>query len=175
MSAAAVPRIPADRASFVERFGAVVEHSPWVAERAFSHGPFADVVDLHAAFDAELRAATTDLQLDVLRAHPELAAERVIPRGELTPESRSEQAGAGLDALADERRLALAAQLAAYRGRFGFPFIACVRDHGSVAALEGLVAERVGRAPEAELATALAEVSSIARHRLVDLVDGSPA
>ncbi len=117
-------------------------------------------------------AASREAKLAVLNAHPELAAERVIPRESLTAESRSEQAGAGLDRLTDERRLALAAQLAAYRERFGFPFIVCVRNHGS-AVLEALVAERVTRDPEAELVTALAEVSAIAYHRVVDLVEGA--
>jgi OHCU decarboxylase len=165
--------IPAARDAFVARFGGVVEHSPWVAEQAFDDGPFADVAALHAAFDARLRAAPHDAQLAVLCAHPELAAERVIPRDALTDESRSEQARAGLDQLADERRLALAATLATYRERFGFPFIACVRDHGTVAALEGLAQARVSGTPEAEFATALDEVSAIARHRLVDLVEGA--
>lgn len=165
--------IPTELDAFVERFGSVVEHSPWVAEQVFADGPFGDAAALHAAFEARLLAAPRDAQLAVLNAHPELAAERVIPRDALTAESRSEQAGAGLDQLADERRTALAATLATYRERFGFPFIACVRDHGSVAALEGLTAERVGRDPDTEFVTALAEVSAIARHRITDLVEAA--
>lgn len=172
MMAAATP-IPTDRDAFVERFAGVVEHSPWVAEQAFADGPFHTATDLHLAFDARLRAAPHDAQLAVLNAHPELAAERVIPRESLTAESRSEQAGAGLDTLADDRRVALAATLATYRERFGFPFIACVRDHGSVSALEGLAAARVEQPPEVEFETAISEVSAIARYRLVDLVEGT--
>lgn len=166
-------RIPTDPGPFVARFGGVVEHSPWVAERAFLDGPFGDALQLHAAVHRALLSAERDLQLEVLRAHPELAAERVIPPGSLTPESCREQAGAGLDALAEERRRALAATLAAYRERFGFPFIACVRDHGSVRALEELVHERVRREPGHEFETALFEVSAIARHRIRDLVEAA--
>lgn len=163
--------IPTEAGVFVARFGGVVEHSPWVAERAFVDGPFADALELHAAFDRALHAAERELQLEVLRAHPELAAERVIPRAALTPESRREQAGAGLDALADERRRALAATLTTYRERFGFPFIACVRDHGSVHVIEELAHERVHRDADLEFETALREVSAIARHRIRDLVE----
>lgn len=166
-------RIPTEAGAFVARFGGVVELSPWVAEAAFAEAPFEDADALHAAFDRALRAAPHEAQLEVLRAHPELAAERVIPREELTAESRAEQATAGLDALADERRLALAATLASYRERFGFPFIVCVRDHPSIGAIEELAHERVQRDPEAEFATALHEVSAIARHRIRDLVEGA--
>ncbi len=88
-------RIPTQAGAFVARFGGVVELSPWVAERAFLDGPFIDALSLHAAFPRALHAAERELQLEVLRAHPELAAERVIPREALTAESRSEQASAG--------------------------------------------------------------------------------
>ncbi|MBO9532916.1 MAG: 2-oxo-4-hydroxy-4-carboxy-5-ureidoimidazoline decarboxylase [Solirubrobacteraceae bacterium] len=169
--ASAAGVIPTDREAFVARFGSVVEHSPWVADQAFDDGPFGSAAEVHAAMATRLMAAPREAQLTVLNAHPELAAERAIPRESLTAESRSEQAGAGLDRLSDERRVALAAQLDAYRRRFGFPFIVCVREHGS-SALEGLVHERVVNDPEAELATALAEVSAIAYHRIVDLVEG---
>lgn len=166
-------RIPTQAGAFVARFGGVVELSPWVAERAFLDGPFIDALSLHAAFHRALHAAERELQLEVLRAHPELAAERVIPREALTAESRSEQASAGLDRLADERRLALAQTLATYRERFGFPFIVCVRDHGSIEVIEELAHERAQRDPDLEFATALHEVSAIARHRIHDLVHGA--
>ncbi|MFT4035519.1 MAG: 2-oxo-4-hydroxy-4-carboxy-5-ureidoimidazoline decarboxylase [Patulibacter sp.] len=158
-----------DRAAFVARFGDVVEYSPWVAEAAYGEAPFADLAALQAAFAAVLRAAPRERQLEVLRAHPDLA---VHERGgqELTAESASEQAGAGLDALPDAERLAFAAELDAYRERFGFPFIACVRDHGGKG-LRELLAERIGGEPEAELALALSEVCAIAGHRLADLVE----
>jgi OHCU decarboxylase len=159
--------LPADRAAFVARFGGVVEDSPWVAEAVWEQRPFADVDELHAAFERVLRDAPEDARLAVLRAHPELA---VAGGGapELSPESAREQAGAGLDRLEAERRESLAAGLRAYRERFGFPFVACVRDHGG-AGLEELLAARAGADPAREQGVALREVSAIARHRLRDL------
>lgn len=157
-----------DRAAFVERFGAVAEHSPWVADAAYDQGPFATLAQLHAAFQEALLRAPVDRQLAVLRAHPDLAvAERA--KQQLTQESAREQTGAGLDRLADDARLGLAAALTAYRDRFGFPFIACVRDHGGQGIPE-LVAARIDASPDEARAVALAEVSSIIRHRLTDLV-----
>ncbi|MBJ7472352.1 MAG: 2-oxo-4-hydroxy-4-carboxy-5-ureidoimidazoline decarboxylase [Solirubrobacteraceae bacterium] len=161
-----------DRAAFVARFGSVVEHSPWVAGAAYDAGPFADLAQLHGAFSTALLSAPVEQQLAVLRAHPDLAvAERAAQA--LTDESAREQAGAGLDRLADEARLSLADALTVYRDRFGFPFIACVRDHGG-AGLAELVDARLGSTPEQELAVALAEVSSIVFHRLSDLLAEDP-
>jgi 2-oxo-4-hydroxy-4-carboxy-5-ureidoimidazoline decarboxylase len=161
--------IPEEYEAFVRRFGGVVEHSPWVAEQAFEDGPFNDAATLHAAFQARLFAASHAAQLAVLLAHPELATSKALTTA-LTAESTSEQAGAGLDRLAEDRRLALAAALREYRERFDFPFIACVRDHGG-ATLDDLVATRLHADPAAEFKVALTEVSAIARHRIQDLVE----
>lgn len=162
---------PIEPGPFVAALGSVVEHSPWVAEQAFESRPFADLAELHAAFESALLAAPLEAQLAVLRAHPDLAVGGAQP-AVLTAESQAEQAGAGLDRLEEERREALALSLAEYREKFDFPFIACVRDHGG-AGLEELLASRIGGTPGAERAIALREVSSIARHRLADVVGES--
>ncbi len=174
MTAAHSPLLaPTDQEAFVAALGGIVEHSPWVAEQAFAQAPFADLTELHGAFAGALLAAPHEAQIAVLRAHPDLAVSSdALPA--LTPESASEQAGAGLDRLDDDRRRALATMLAEYRARFGFPFIVCVRDHGG-AGLETLAASRLHGTPEQELQTALGEVISIARHRLSDLVHEAAA
>lgn len=160
--------LPHDRATFVARLSGVVEDSPWVAEAVWDAGPFDDVAALHAAFRRVLLDAGEDRQREVLRAHPELAVAGGVDPETLSTASASEQAGAGLDRLDVERRETLAAALRDYRGRFGFPFVACVRDHGG-AGLGELLAGRAGAAPDDELRTAIDEVSAIARHRLEDL------
>src|ERR1700710_402766 len=97
-----------DQGAFVERFGGVVEHSPWVAEAAWSWRPFRSFDALYLAFDAALRAAPASAQLAVLQAHPDLATDGPAVTASLTAESRGEQAGAGLDQLTESSRLALA-------------------------------------------------------------------
>src|SRR5690606_33290239 len=64
---------PTDRDAFVRELGSIVEHSPWVAERAFADGPFGGLPELHAAFERALLGAPVDRKLAVLRAHPDLA------------------------------------------------------------------------------------------------------
>ena len=74
---------------FVARFGGVFEHSPWVAERAWGRRPFDSVERLHASMLQLVGEASTEEQLALLRAHPELAG-REAAKGALTPDSSTE-------------------------------------------------------------------------------------
>ena len=156
-----------NRTGFATTLGFAFELSPWVVQRAYDAAPFDSVEALHAATMAVLEAAPEAERLALIRAHPELASKAAIDKT-LTAESNAEQASAGLDKLTPEEFERFHALNAAYRERFGFPFVACVRDHGG-AGLEELLAARAGAAPDDELRTALHEVSAIARHRLEDL------
>lgn len=155
-----------DRGRFVELFGGLYEHSPWAAERAFGKRPFRDEAVLAAAFAAVVDEASEGERLALIRAHPELAGEKLRARA-LTASSMSEQASVGLDRLSaveidDWTRLN-----AAYRARFGFPFVICVRLHSKdeiIAALN----RRLASDPKAEAAEAIAQIHDIARLRLAD-------
>ena len=97
------------KAEFVERFGGVFEHSPWIAERAWSLelGPAHDTaIGLHSALCRIFRRASDEERLGVLKAHPDLAG-RLAAAKQLTAASAGEQASAGLDALTDAERAAL--------------------------------------------------------------------
>jgi 2-oxo-4-hydroxy-4-carboxy-5-ureidoimidazoline decarboxylase len=153
-----------DRAAFAARFGGVFEHSPWVAERAWAARPFAGLAALHAALVQAMRGGSEAEKTALLRAHPELAG-REAKEGRLTAASTGEQKSAGLDRLdADEMRR-LSEMNAAYRAKFGFPFIIAVRARTKDEILAAF-ARRLARAPAEERATALAEVETIARIRL---------
>jgi adenine deaminase len=152
-----------DRSAFIERFGALFEHSPWVAEAAWREGGFADADELYAALRAAMYAAPPERRLELIRAHPDLG-ERVRP---LTDASWGEQAGAGLDRLSPAQAARLLELNAAYREKFGFPFVICVREHTTDSILAN-AAERLGHEPGAEVEAALAEIAKIARLRLED-------
>ena len=151
-------------AAFVARYASVVEHSPWVVERAAVRRPFADVGE---AIMAVLDAATPEERLSVIRAHPELAGRAAIA-GTLTAESQSEQASAGLDRMTPEEFEHFHALNAAYRERFGFPFVICVRRTDRAGILRAM-AERLEHDQETEIATALTEIGHIVRLRLETL------
>jgi chitin deacetylase len=161
--------MPRDR--FVERFDGVVEHSPWVAERAWALelGPAHDSAEgLAGALARILRTASEEERLGVLRAHPDLAGKLAQAR-RLTADSAAEQASAGLDALTDAERERFAALNASYMGRHGIPFIIAVRDHSKEAILQAFE-RRVGHDTATERAEAIAQVERIVLHRLKALL-----
>jgi OHCU decarboxylase len=153
-----------DREAFVERYGGIFEGSPWVAEAAWERRPFGDPGELHAAMSAAVHAAPRDHQLALIRAHPDLAGRAAIA-GELTAHSSGEQAAAGLDRLTPEEHAAFTAANAAYRERFGFPFVICVREHTKESILAA-AQERLHHDQEREIGAALAEIAKIAGLRL---------
>lgn len=152
------------KADFVARFGGLFEHSPWVAERAADLRPFGDI---HAGLMAALHGASRDEQIEVIRAHPELAGKAAIDRT-LTDASAAEQAAAGLDRLTEEEFERFHTLNARYRERFGFPFIICVRltDRAGILAAMQL---RLANDRDQEIAAALTEIGEIVRLRLEDL------
>lgn len=157
-----------DQQQFVQQLGFVFEHSPWIAAEAWHARPFAGVAELHAAMCAVMYAAPPDRQLALIRAHPDLAGKAAVA-GELTRESRMEQSSAGLDRLSPEEFAAFTRMNAAYREKFGFPFIVCVREHTKDSILANF-AGRLAHSRDEEIATALGEIAKIARLRLQDAI-----
>ncbi|NKN35777.1 2-oxo-4-hydroxy-4-carboxy-5-ureidoimidazoline decarboxylase [Agrobacterium sp. a22-2] len=156
-----------DRNDFVARFGGVFEHSPFIAERAYDAGMIDEpltALDIHDALCATFRTASDAERLGVLRAHPDLAGKLAIA-GELTEDSRREQAGAGLDRLSPEEHARFSELNAAYVAKFEFPFIIAVKGLNKNDILSAFEA-RIDNTREAELATASAQVEKIARLRL---------
>ncbi len=155
---------------FVERFGGIFEHSPWIAERAFALelGPAHDcAAGVHNALCRVFRSATEEERLGVLTAHPDLAG-KLAQAGRLTSESTSEQASAGLDLLTDEERETFSTLNAEYVAKHGFPFIIAVRDHDKASILAAFYT-RIGHGRDEEFGEACRQVERIARFRLEDL------
>jgi OHCU decarboxylase len=160
-----------DRVTFVEAFGSIFEHSPWVAERAhrLELGPAHDcVAGVHNALCRAFRSAHDERRLAVLTAHPDLAGKLAAAK-RLTTESTAEQASAGLDALLDSERQILTDLNAQYTEKFGFPFIIAVKDN-TKASIFTAFKSRISNERDAEFATACAQVERIAWHRLTEIL-----
>ncbi|TFL10224.1 2-oxo-4-hydroxy-4-carboxy-5-ureidoimidazoline decarboxylase [Pusillimonas caeni] len=153
---------------FVNLLGGIFEHSPWVAEQVASARPFRDIDSLHQAMVERIAAAGPEAQRALIRAHPELAGKAAV-RGELTPESTSEQQGAGLDRCTPEEYSTLTALNQAYREKFGFPFILAVRGHDRQSVIREF-RRRLALSPPEETAECLEQIYKIGRFRLDDLV-----
>ena len=152
--------------AFVTATGATYEHSPWIAERTLSQKPFASVDELARAMSGVVRGATREEQLGLIRAHPDLVG-RLAKEGKLTRESTAEQSAAGLAALTEAEAALFEHHNAAYRARFGFPFVICARENKKEAILAAFP-KRLQNTVDQEIETALAEIDKIALLRLRD-------
>ena len=156
-----------DYGAFVQTFGHVFEHSPWIAERAWNARPFESPEALHATMIKVVRAASPEEKRRLLNAHPELAGKEARARA-MTQDSVAEQGSAGLDRLSEEDFVRFDRLNAAYREKFGFPFIIAVRGRTKpeiVAAFE----RRLANEPGTELNAALDEIAAITRMRMEGL------
>jgi 2-oxo-4-hydroxy-4-carboxy-5-ureidoimidazoline decarboxylase len=162
-----------NRDEFVSRFGSVFESSPWVAERAWGSWPFGGFSELYGAMVEAVDEAPEERRMDLIQAHPDLAGKAAVA-GELTPESRGEQASAGLDRLTPEEYETFTRMNQTYRERFGFPMIVCVREHTKESILQN-AESRLGNPWEEEVEVALGEIAKIARLRLQELVETDEA
>lgn len=161
-----------DRDTFVRLLGGIFEHSPWVAEAAFSARPVRDVEQLHRVMCAAVSAAPRERRLALIQAHPDLAGKAALA-GELTKASSREQSGAGLDRLSPDDYSRFHVLNDAYRRRFRFPFIIAVRGYSASGILKEFE-RRLNHEPDQEEQEALAQIERIALFRLQETVLTEP-
>jgi 2-oxo-4-hydroxy-4-carboxy-5-ureidoimidazoline decarboxylase len=130
-----------DETDFVDALGDIYEHAPWAAARAWAARPFASVTALHHALHNAVRGQTPAERLAFFNRHAE-----------------PDQPG-------------LRDQLAAYRARFGFPFILCTTGLTALAIRHALE-QRLKRDLASERDATMREISLIARHRLASRLHG---
>ena len=155
--------------AFVAALGDVFEHAAWVAEQAAAGRPYPTIEALHEAMLGAVAKAPAETQLAFMRAHPELGSR--VQRGDMTADSQAEQGSLGLDRLSEEEFNRFSKLNAAYRDKFGVPFIICVRRHTRDSILTQYE-RRLSNDTGAERATALREIGFITRLRLVAKADG---
>lgn len=155
----------------------IYEHSPWIAEAALAHRPFATLAQLKYAMVQALEAAGTDTQLKLIRAHPELAGKAMVAKA-LTAESTNEQNRAGLTSCTPDEFARIQQLNHDYNARFGFPFILAVRGpRGTGLNKQQIIdtfARRLANHPEFERAEALRNIHRIAEIRLNEKFGAEP-
>src|SRR6478735_535577 len=156
---------------FVALLAGTYEHSPWVSERAWPRGPFLTLAQLKRTLVEVVTEADRDEQLALLRSHPELAG-KAMAAGTMTAESSHEQGRVGLTACMPAELAQIAKLNAAYRDRFGFPFMLAVRGpRGTGLTKAQIIAtfeRRLDNHPDFEFAEALRNVHRVAELRLDD-------
>ncbi|MEH6826163.1 MAG: 2-oxo-4-hydroxy-4-carboxy-5-ureidoimidazoline decarboxylase [Motiliproteus sp.] len=158
------------RAAFIRQFGAIYEHSPWIAEQAWDRGlsPAHNTVEgLHRLLAEILERSDHPTQLTLVNAHPDLAGSAALA-GELSPASNAEQAGAGIQHCSAAEFARFRQLNQAYQAKFGFPFIKAVKGSHREQILAAFEA-RLQHSPAQEFQHALAEINKIALLRLQTL------
>ncbi|MFY9953545.1 2-oxo-4-hydroxy-4-carboxy-5-ureidoimidazoline decarboxylase [Bradyrhizobium sp.] len=156
------------KSDFVTALANVFEYSPWIAEQTAAARPFAGVTALFAAMKAAVDCAPSELRLALIKAHPDLASKTQRAAG-LTAESDAEQNSVGLDSLSDAEYTAFERANDAYRSKFGFPYIVCVRRQTKASILRDFE-RRLPNDASAEMQTSIEEICRIAALRLDQLV-----
>jgi 2-oxo-4-hydroxy-4-carboxy-5-ureidoimidazoline decarboxylase len=158
------------KADFVAALANIFEYSPWIAEKAAEARPFAGVTQLFEAMCRVVETAAPGQRLALIKAHPDLADK--THRGDLlTAESNAEQNSVGLDRLSDAEYEAFDKVNNAYRAKFGFPYIVCVRRQTKDSILADFE-RRLPHDPATEVAASIAEICRIAALRIDLLVGG---
>ncbi|WP_404427348.1 2-oxo-4-hydroxy-4-carboxy-5-ureidoimidazoline decarboxylase [Ureibacillus chungkukjangi] len=144
---------------FVEVFGEIFEHSPWIAQKAVAKRPFNTFEEAFEIMRAIVAEASYDQQLTLILEHPELGK-----RIKMSEASVREQNGAGLDSLSPEEFEDFSVTNKAYMAKFEFPFIIAVAGKDKNDILHAMK-ERLNNSRETEFETALREIYKIARLR----------
>ena len=164
----------ASRADFVAALSGVAERSPWVVGAAAARRPFASVEALCAALEDAVRDADDERRLALIRAHPELGGAEA-QAGVMTSESDAEQGRLGLLALDVEDGARLARLNAAYRRRFGFPFMIALDTVFDLDAVFDAFERRLRDTRKAEVEAAIDQICAVMRRRAHHLVAGGRA
>ncbi|OOG36756.1 2-oxo-4-hydroxy-4-carboxy-5-ureidoimidazoline decarboxylase [Polaromonas sp. A23] len=153
------------------------EHSPWITKTAMAQRPFRSLAQLKHVLAGIVRQAGREAQLELIRAHPELAGKAMVSKT-LTAESTNEQGKAGLADCTPEEFAKIQALNTAYNTKFGFPFILAVRGpRGNGLGRREIIetfARRLDNHPDFELAEALRNIHRIAELRLNDKFGAEP-
>jgi allantoate deiminase/N-carbamoyl-L-amino-acid hydrolase len=166
-----------DAGTFTEILHGLYEHSPWIPQRAAAQRPFRTIDELKLGLQTVVAQASSEEQLGLIRAHPELAGKAAVA-GDLTPESTGEQAKAGLNLCSKEEFAALQELNASYNSKFGFPFILAVKGgDGKGLTRQAIIAafrRRLRNQADDEQREALRQINRIAEMRLNALLSYVP-
>ncbi len=158
-----------DRSQLIQALGEIFEHTPTVAAQVWCQRPFVSIEDLHQKMMTIVLGFDREQKLALVRAHPDLGS-----KVKMAAASVQEQSGAGLDRLSEDEYVRFQQLNRSYLEKFGFPFIIAVKNHTKSSILAAFD-RRLQNSADAELTTAIEEISQIARLRLLAIIDSPSA
>jgi OHCU decarboxylase len=153
---------------FTEVFGNVVQNVPWAVQRALEQRPFADTMALREAFQDAVLTGSSEQQLQLIRAFPDLGAEDETGHALAVDH-------VALSNLDEDDHNDVVELSTAYREHFDFPLIICAKETERFDRVLRNGWSRMDNSPAAEKAFALIEIAKIVNYRFSDLVaDANP-
>ena len=156
---------------YMQIFGNLYEHSPWVAESTYdsvlNSSVYNNLVDFHTLLSGNMLASDGDLQEDLIKSHPMLAGKKA-QKNELTEFSTSEQKSAGLNDCTEDEVTLFQELNHQYIDKFGFPFIMAIKEKNKSEIKAGFI-ERQSNSMKQEKQNALAEINKIAWLRIKEI------
>ena len=154
------------KSEFIKVFSNIFENSIWISEELYKLKPFDSFDDLSTKIMDIFENATKEKQIEILRAHPDLANKTRI--GSLTTDSKKEQSSAGLDKCTEEEFNEFKNLNFKYKKRFRFPFIIAVKDKSKLEILSSF-RKRISYDINIEFEEAKKQVKKIANLRLNEI------
>ena len=169
-------KLPTDLAKhsakeFMETFGNIYEHSPWVAEQALKqvlgNNEYNDLEMFHQLLCKVMLQANNDLQDNLILSHPMLAGKKAQKK-ELTDFSTIEQKSAGLNDCNDSEIELFEELNHKYFVKFNFPFIMAVKEKNKSEILLSYKSRQENTISQERL-NALSEINKIAWLRIKEI------
>ena len=154
------------KSEFIKVFGNIFESSSWISEELYKFKPFISFEDLSAKILDIFENTTKKNQIEILRAHPDLADKTKIRS--LTTDSKNEQNSANLDKCAPDEFNEFKNLNFKYKKKFGFPFIFAVKDKSRLEILTSF-RKRISYDINVEFEEAKKQVKKIASLRLMEI------
>jgi|TARA_B100000959_G_scaffold276840_1_gene332304 2-oxo-4-hydroxy-4-carboxy-5-ureidoimidazoline decarboxylase len=154
------------QSEFIEMFDNIFEKTKWIAEKLFDQKPFDSFEDLRLKILRIFEIASKEVQLKILKAHPDLANKAMV--SSLTTNSRTEQNNAGLDQCSEEEFNEFKDLNNKYNQKYNFPFIIAVRGKNKIEILDEFK-KRILNSNNDEFNEAILQVLKIANLRLNEL------
>ena len=154
------------KSEFIKVFSNIFENSIWISEELYKLKPFDSFDDLSTKIMDIFENTTNEKQMEILKAHPDLATKTRI--GSLTMDSKKEQNSAGLDKCTEEEFNEFKSLNLEYKKKFGFPFIFAVKDKSKLEILSNF-RKRISYDINIEFGEAKKQVKKIASLRLNEI------
>lgn len=164
----------ASREEFTAALRPLFNNETWPLELAWQSRPFSDVNELRAAIQVAVLTADSDHRDALIHDYPAMD-ELLLASADEAANISADRGSLGLSELDDVQAERITELSAAYRERFGMPFVAYLDTNDTVERVIDAGVRRLANSDAQEYRTALGEIVEIANDRFdILLADANP-